>query len=53
MCFDFNDLGANSAIMQKMQKEAFYWLKHSIANNMVGYQKVDCEYQAEAIYSKL
>ena len=53
LCFDFNDLGANSAIMQKVHKDSFYWLKHSIANNMVGYQKVDCEYQAEAIYSKL
>ena len=53
MCFDFNDLGTNSAIMQKINKETFYWLKHSIANNMVGYQKVDCEYQAEAIYAKL
>lgn len=53
LCFDFNDLGNNSAILQRMQKEVFYFLKHSIANNMVGYQKVDCEYQTELIYSKL
>lgn len=53
LCFDFNDLGNNSAIMQRVQKESFFYLKHSIANNMVGYQKVDCEYQAELIYSKL
>lgn len=53
LCFDFNDLGQNSSLLQKMQKEVFYWLKHSIANNMVGYQKVDCEYQTELIYTKL
>ena len=53
LCFDFADLGSNSSLMQKMQKDTFYWLKHSIANNMVGYQKVDCEYNAEVIYSKL
>ena len=53
LCFDFNDLGTNSSIMQKVQKDNFYYLKHSIANNMIGYQKVDCEYQAELIYSKL
>lgn len=53
LCFDFNDLGNNSAILQNHQKELFYYLKYSIANNMVGYQKVDCEYNAEAIYAKI
>lgn len=53
LCFDFNDLGNNSAILQNHQKELFYYLKYSIANNMVGYQKVDCEYNAELIYAKI
>lgn len=53
LCFDFNDLGSNSSIMQTIQKNNFYFLKYSIANNMVGYQKVECEYNAELIYAKI
>ena len=53
LCFDFNDLGSNSSLMQNIQKDNFYYLKYSIANNMVGYQKVECEYNAELIYVKI
>lgn len=53
LCFDFNNLGSNSAILQNVQKETFYYLKHSIANNMIGYQTVNCEYNTELIYTKL
>lgn len=53
LCFDFNDLGNNAAIMQAAQKNMFYYLKYSIANNMVGYKAVPAEYIAEQIYSKI
>lgn len=53
LCFDFNDLGNNSAIMQAAQKNMFYYLKYSIANNMVGYKAVPAEYIAEQIYTKI
>lgn len=53
LCFDFNDLGSNSSLMQNIQKNVFYYLKFSIANNKVGYQKVECEYNTEYLYSKL
>lgn len=39
--------------MQAAQKNMFYYLKYSIANNMVGYKAVPAEYIAEQIYTKI
>lgn len=53
LCFDFAEMGNNSVLMQKIHKDNFHWLKHSIANNMVGFKTVECSYRAEEIYTKL
>lgn len=52
-CFDFNDLGSNSSLLQQFQKETFFRLRYCIANNMLLYKTVSCEYITEFIYMKL
>ena len=52
-CFDFNNLGTNSTLLQSYEKDMFVMLKYSIANNCIGYHGVEDEYITEQIYSKL
>ena len=52
-CFDFNNMEANSILIQKIVKDKLSYFKFAIANNSVAYSKVDNSYIIESIYNKL